>query len=333
MAAVHRDDGGGFVVVALLMALLAVVVGGFVLIYRICRYVGQRVWAYAKGKRDERNAKAATPAPAASPKKSLSEPQFEPIPVLYPKVFREKKVPPVPGELLRVELKYGVLAIRFYSGQGIAKARLRPGTKTAIRRLGAHLHLEDRAVTCIRQARDEFTAEANQLLVGETQPRPQKRAQKPKAATSVEDEPFFDLPPLDAYGPPPEMGGADYEDLMPTPPPSPPPDVPVSPIKEKASSAKRRPFRKSLLTYTGEVLDMGKIDRSFGNRTSPHYRVLLHDDKLQAENPIWGADLERAVVDAMVRKGDRVRIAFMGETDVLIRGEVKVKKLWQITKI
>jgi len=240
------------------------------------------------------------------------------------------------GELKRIDLKGAFVSVRYYSATNTAKAKLTVSSRSLQKRLGPTVQLQEQPAASLVEASEKYREEAQALLDGAA-PKPKVVTKvgniKPVAAdeqtvvgeavpTSFVSEPYpFDIPFPDSYP---------YADSYPEPP-SESFDEPVQEAKEPRIKRKRPP--RSKVTYRGVFVEAGTAERSKGNRTFSQFRVLLHDDTLHAEIPLWGTDLERAVAEAGVLPGDRIEAGIVGDTQVLIRGESMPKVIWTVSKI
>ncbi len=92
------------------------------------------------------------------------------------------------------------------------------------------------------------------------------------------------------------------------------------------------------VSYKGVLLSFGKENRILdnpkgGERNVQHYCVRIFDEHLQAEQPLWGNDLRRAIQESAVKLGDRIELGLVGETEVPVKGKPVRKKVWSLTKL
>jgi len=215
-----------------------------------------------------------------------------------------------PAELKRVDLKGAFLSIRYYEAERLAKAKLTISSKVVQKRVGSPVvQLEDRQVTSMAQAAEEFRISAEMRLAGNG-----SNAEKIPIPDPVPDAVAV-VPVVEPItAPVPRSVAQDQE------------KKPAMPARKRAPSSKR-------LSYRGVLIDSGVARRTQGNNSYNQYRVLLHDDNLGGEMPLWGTDLERVVNESGVKPGDQIEVAIVGETEVMIRGEPKPKTIWAISKV
>ena len=95
-------------------------------------------------------------------------------------------------------------------------------------------------------------------------------------------------------------------------------------LKERGDSDKQIAAAAALATerfqnnrvYVGAVLEHGSAPYEFDNSKARNYFVRL--DTAQGEKVVWGVDLERAVEQGEVVKGDKVAIAYQGQQQVTV---------------
>lgn len=235
-----------------------------------------------------------------------------------------------PAELKRIDLKGAFVSVRFYSATGNAKAKLTVSTKVLQKRLGCMVQLQERKTASLVEATALYREEAQALLDGAAPPpkvvaaatSPEAVAEQPVIANmemaefATEPFPYDQSYPDSGFYPEP-MQEMVAETVA---------EAPVKPFKKK-----RTPRLK--VAYRGVFLEAGSVQRNKGKRSFNHFRVLLHDDKLGADIPLWGVDLERAIEEAGVSPGDRIEAGIVGDTEVLIHGSAKEKVIWSVTKI
>ncbi|WP_341744822.1 hypothetical protein [Azonexus hydrophilus] len=230
-------------------------------------------------------------------------------------------------DIARISTKVGILTVRYYAQFELAHGRLKPKTKALQKLHGENIHLDDRKAASIKQAVDLFVQEVEAKFgCGETKSRSRTKSSLNEGADAGMPD-FLDIP-VDAYANDPPAGYADEP-----PPPFEEETVSVAPAPDPVVTRKRTKGKKPAVSYRGEILSVGKVPREFNGKTKLNYRVLLHDDALGAENAIWGADLQRAIEEGGFKRGQRVEIACLGETPVMVKGELKNKKLWSIELI
>lgn len=281
-----------------------------------------KAWKDGSQASDVEPAVTATPAAAAS----------EPVSAALPEIDWDS-VEIEPAEIKRIDLKKGYVTCWFYREQGMAKGKLTVTTKSLQKVLGKVVPLPQLDCRTINDAVAAMQSRAEGILAtGAAEAAPAaKRLVKDRSRS----EPVVETcqasgddvaPPLEAY--------AMTEPITSEKEPYEPYEAPVeAPAKKVPTPRVKVPPKQVQMSYRGLVLGFGFEDRKFGERVSKHYGVRLFDDDLQAENPIWGNDLQRVIEESGVKVGDRVRIDYIGETTVPVRGKPKKKKLWALNKV
>lgn len=266
-----------------------------------------RAYRFWRNRREPQNAVAVGDGNAATsvgdnPVTALQNPAS-------PTLLADEKDGVRPAELKRVDLKGAYLSIRFYENGGVAKAKLTIVAKAVQKRIGSPtLQLDDRQVTSMAQAVMEFKAEAEERMSDDGSKA--RRAPIPVVNDGTKD-------------------------VVEKTPPTVPAPVPVSQDQEpkiEAPPRKKLTSRKQI-SYRGVLIDSGLAPRNQGDRSFNQFRVLLHDDKLGGELPLWGADLERVLQETGVKPGDRIEASIVGDTEVLIKGNPRSKTIWAISKM
>lgn len=128
-----------------------------------------------------------------------------------------------------------------------------------------------------------------------------------------------------------------------------PREGPVPPMQREPTSQPRQtalapepqtpePAREKLDRFSGELLDHGKAPYQHNAANPESYFATLRL-KNGSEVTHWGKDLERALVETSLNRGDRVRLAKTGQDhDVEVVGEDKqripaVRRGWSATKL
>lgn len=152
----------------------------------------------------------------------------------------------------------------------------------------------------------------------------------------MEEPPFLDIPPdLPHYN--------DYEvagSMEPDPWAQFAPPEAVS-VPQEVTASKRQQTKgeqKVQVKYRGTLVSFGREERKLddpesGERQVRHFCVRIYDENLQAEQPLWGNDLQRVISEGNVKPGDRIELGVVGETAVLVKGKPRKKKVWALSKV
>lgn len=257
------------------------------------------------------------------------------------------------GEISRIELKRGCVVCRFYRQQRMVKGKLIPTAAAAKRILGGSVQLGPVSCDSLEAAVALMQEQAERILDSAKSAR---KSPSPRGASAVpaiqagtagvpmigeliRSDEFDDIPVF----PPSDCEPVEFERLQ---------DDPFSGLDSHAvpSGAEGReelPVKKSVprtgqVSYQGVVQTFGLVDRwipkdekdpNSKKKKVEHFRIRLLDEELQTEQDHWGADLERAIRDSGVQVGDRVQIAVVGTTPVMVKGRTRTKKVWALTRL
>lgn len=217
------------------------------------------------------------------------------------------------ADLKRVDLKGAYLSIRYYETRGLAKAKLTISSRVIQKRVGSPVvQLEDLQVESMAKAAMEFRTRAEVLMAGDGSKAELRSVVPITVPDAVAEAPIVEAP-------------------------TPPVSYPVAQDQEQTTAAPPPPRKKAVsrkqISYRGVLIDAGLAPRTQGDRSFNQYRVLLHDDNLCGELPLWGTDLERVLLESGVKPGDRIEASIVGETEVMIKGKPKPKTIWAISKV
>ncbi len=257
------------------------------------------------------------------------------------------------GEIARIDLKRGRLVCRFYRQQGLAKGKLTPTAAMAKRSLGGSVQLEpvsceslEAAVAMMQKQAERIlnstkVARKSPVIRGATAvPAIQEGAvSTPMIGELMRSDEFDDIPVF----PPSDCEPVEFERVN---------DDPFSvldsgSIPSGVERAVEKPVSTSVarsgqVAYQGVVQTFGLVDRwmpkdekdpNSKKKKVEHFRVRLLDEELQIEQDHWGTDLERVIKDSGVQVGDRVQIAVVGSTPVVVKGRTRMKKVWALTRL
>ena len=213
----------------------------------------------------------------------------------------------VAATLRRVELKGGYVSCRFYQNTGVVVAKLQVTSRALQKRLGKTVRLEDRSFISVPEALSEIKADAERML-----------ADKPIGSTEVGT-------PVPVAKPIAKETEPEVIEQVPAVRPK------VAKVEMPKPSASNH--ERGEVSYQGTILSFGIEERKKGTEKFDQFCVRLHDEDLQAENPLWGVDLERVIQETGAKVGDRVKLSLVGETQVLVKDKKRPKKLWALTKI
>lgn len=88
-----------------------------------------------------------------------------------------------------------------------------------------------------------------------------------------------------------------------------------------------KPHRAALVSYTGQLVKAGVMWNNGAKNPFKGFCVVIHDDKLDADQPHWGSDLRRAINDVGAVAGDHIKIGIIGETPSKVQNG-NPKKIW-----
>lgn len=251
------------------------------------------------------------------------------------------------SEVRLVELSKGYVVFRYYEQNGAVKGKLTVTSKALFKAIGKSVLINFDNCPSIAEATKLVRGKGEAILASAKQ-----TARKPKALADdqgairevsdamemppYEDAPCFDIPP----DLPPHH---DYEATASMEPdPWAQFEAPtVVPVQQEVSASKPRPAKggqKVQVKYQGTLVSFGREERKLddpvnGERLVRHFCVRIFDENLQAEQPLWGNDLQRVISEGNVKPGDRIELGVVGETAVLVKGKPTKKKVWALVKV
>lgn len=251
----------------------------------------------------------------------------------------------VPMLIRRIELQKGYVICRFWEQSGMVKGKLTVTSRTLQKALGKIVIMRDGKCDSIAQAVDSMRRQAEAVLASAPKMRqPESGAFQARVQDEVPQEigqvPDMTSLPANQEGDvlevPPYISGDGHGpgDLEPDP-------FEQFSVPESASKpvCTRKPgVEATKVSYRGTLISYGREPRKLddpaeGERVIKHFCVRIFDRELQAEQQLWGNDLQRVVTEAGVSIGDEINIGVVGETPVFIKGKPKKKKVWALTKI
>ena len=243
-------------------------------------------------------------------------------------------------EIDRVELPKGYVVLRFYKAKAIAKGRF-TATAKALQRAG--VKTVDLEVSCltIGQARTLMREKAQSII--DSAKAQASRARTPKVAAESEQVQACAMDSGDG-GIPAYLADEDAaifrDPAWVSEPANAMPAFDDEPVVQAATAPVRSapPAPNPSVCYRGTLQRFGMEKRTFsdpkkGDRIVNHFCVRIFDEALQAEQPLWGNDLQRVIEEGGAKVGDRVDLGLIGETSVMVRGKPQKKKVWSLTRL
>jgi len=222
-------------------------------------------------------------------------------------------------ERKRVDLGKNYVDIWFYPNLGIARRTMQIGNKKLASMFGPRLKLADIPLedTNPREVELQTIKDAEKIIGEATKPkgpreiRPAKPVPSTGAPVSIPDTMQPELPLIEE-----------------------PPSIEPETVQKAATEAMRQP-RKREMTYRGRLVKQGVEDRPDRNNGGTYSCFCIHldDFALNAVHDIVGTDLERALKEVNAKVGDAIEVSLAGETTNKVRGKLRTKKIWSITKI
>lgn len=247
----------------------------------------------------------------------------------------------IASEISRVELPQGYVVFRYLASQGIVKGKL---TVTETARSGKR----KKPITALLEGSCSSLSEATRTMKAKgeetlksllAQKKGNAKKQPPGKAAAVRAEGMEETPgdleiPMYLRSEDAEMQTGrelepdPFEHFATSPPEA---EVP----KRRLTAPKPA---STQVSYKGVLLAFGKENRILdnpkgGESNVQHYCVRIFDEHLQAEQPLWGNDLRRAIQESAVKLGDRIELGLVGETEVPVKGKTVRKKVWSLTKL
>lgn len=251
----------------------------------------------------------------------------------------------VPMVIRRIELQKGYVVCRFWEQSGMVKGKLTVTSRTLQKALGKTVIMREVKCDSIARAVESMRGQAEAVLASAPRVRqPESGAIKARVQDEVPQEigqvPDMTSFPVNQEGDvlevPPYISGDGHGagDLE----PDPFEQFSVPEVAPKAVSTRKPGAEPTKVSYRGTLISYGREPRKLddpaeGERVITHFCVRIFDRELQAEQQLWGNDLQRVVTEAGVKIGDEINIGVVGETPVLIKGKPKKKKVWALTKI
>lgn len=211
----------------------------------------------------------------------------------------------------------GMLHLRVFSTEGVVKPLLILREASLVQQHGRRIELA--AINTAGQSTGAVNALALEQVRALIGPAQQANAHLEPISTAGSDAKEADngsvAPPIEA-----DDAGQGEQTAPPVP-------------KAPARSPKVRAPRNGLVDYQGTLVRAGVERRTGVKNPYDCYCVTFVDKALDHEQQVWGTDLERAIDEAGVVPGDRVRIVLVGETPVNHRGRSSMKKIWSVEKV
>ncbi len=251
------------------------------------------------------------------------------------------------SEVRLVQLSKGHVVFRYWEQTGTVKGKLTVTSKALFKAIGKSVLINFDNCPSIAEATKLVRGKGESILASakQTARKPKVSADDQRVSREVpaamdmppyEDAPCFDIPP----DLPPHH---DYEATASMEPdPWAQFEAPtVVPVKQEVSASKPRPAKgeqKVQVKYQGTLVSFGREERKLddpdnGERLVRHFCVRIYDENLQAEQPLWGNDLQRVISEGNVKPGDRIALGVVGETAVLVKGKPRKKKVWALAKV
>lgn len=251
------------------------------------------------------------------------------------------------SDLRLVQLSKGHVVFRYWEQTGTVKGKLTVTSKALFKAIGKSVLINFDNCPSIAEATKLVRGKGEAILASakQTARKPKVSADDQRVSREVpaamdmppyEDAPCFDIPP----DLPPHH---DYEATASMEPdPWAQFEAPtVVPVQQEVSASKPRPAKgeqKVQVKYQGTLVSFGREERKLddpdnGERLVRHFCVRIYDENLQAEQPLWGNDLQRVISEANVKPGDRIELGVVGETAVLVKGKPRKKKVWALVKV
>ncbi len=257
----------------------------------------------------------------------------------------------VESEIRRIELKKGYVVFRFHEQSGTVKGKLTVTSKALHKAIGKTVLLNLKQCKSLADATNVMRAKAEAIFAAAAATK--TAASKGAKVSSVPEISEADIPDSTEM---PFMQDMPFADMMPEIPPyfTDGDFVPMEPdmgdlyeqfAAPEVPNVASRPPRKTPekapkveVKYRGILVAYGPEERKLddpkdGERLVRHFCVRIHDEGLQAEQPLWGNDLRRVIMEAKVQVGDRIELGVVGETPVMVRGKPRKKKVWALTKV
>lgn len=251
----------------------------------------------------------------------------------------------VASQIRRIEFhKKGYVVFSYYEKTGEVKGKLTVTSRATQKVVGKMIVLRHHSAANILDATAAMKAQAEAVLSAKNSQEVGHARQASDTAAQdsipewVTEMPSWDGPPPGWDASPPDSH--EYANVERECDGGNPSDHHSAPVvhPEPVRLQKKLPSKQADVTYQGILTGYGFEDRTMddpksGEKRIRQFCVRIHDQNLQAENQLWGNDLQRVITEAKVQVGERVELGVVGQTPVMVRGKPRNKKVWTLKKV